>query len=125
MSQSGAATSPAVISRITHPSNYGNGAGGSGINKRRQFIVMHRTGKHPTSSADDEIRFLSRENARVSYHYYITKDGRIFQLVPDEARAWHAGSSRFLFEGVTYTDQIGRASCRERVYLEGVGGRRH
>src|SRR5690625_7618761 len=102
MSQSGEATPPAVISRITHPSNYGNGAGGSGINKGRQFIVMHGTGKHTTSSADDEIRFLSRENARVSYHYYITKDGRIFQLVPDEARSWHAGSCCFLFVGVTY-----------------------
>ncbi len=33
--------------------------------------------------------------ARVSAHYVIEEDGRIFTLVPEEKRAWHAGASHW------------------------------
>jgi len=29
----------------------------------------------------------------VSYHYIVGRDGTVYQLVPDEERAWHAGES--------------------------------
>ncbi|HYD37555.1 MAG TPA: N-acetylmuramoyl-L-alanine amidase, partial [Allosphingosinicella sp.] len=36
---------------------------------------------------------LRDASARVSAHYLVEEDGRIFRLVPDERRAWHAGVS--------------------------------
>lgn len=43
--------------------------------------------------AENEIKYLQRENVGVSYHYYVTKEGVVHQFVPLIARAWHAGSS--------------------------------
>ncbi|TAM83711.1 MAG: N-acetylmuramoyl-L-alanine amidase [Candidimonas sp.] len=63
---------------------------------RVQFVVLHYT------AADDEesLRLLSRSG--VSSHYLIT-DGprpRIYQLVSENRRAWHAGASQWY--GRTY-----------------------
>lgn len=30
--------------------------------------------------------------AQVSAHYLVARDGQVFQMVPEEARAWHAGT---------------------------------
>jgi len=40
-------------------------------------------------------RIGKADDPRVSANYYITKDGRIFQLVPDDHRAWHAGVGHY------------------------------
>ena len=39
--------------------------------------------------------FASLQGVRVSAHCVIWRDGRIFQYVPFEKRAWHAGISQF------------------------------
>lgn len=69
------------------PSNYG------GVTRGRRYIIMHGTGKNPSSTADAEISYLQSPGVGVSYHYYVTKAGQVVQLVPDHERAWHAGSS--------------------------------
>jgi len=54
---------------------------------------MHGTGIRPNVAAEMEIKFLRREGAGVSYHYYLTKEGVTHELVDPDFRAWHAGSS--------------------------------
>ena len=39
------------------------------------------------------IRKLTSFNSNVSCHYYITKSGKLIQMVPDLYIAWHAGES--------------------------------
>lgn len=53
-------------------------------------IVLHYTGM-PTGEA--AIARLRDPAAKVSSHYVVEEDGRIFRLVPEERRAWHAGVS--------------------------------
>jgi N-acetylmuramoyl-L-alanine amidase len=48
-------------------------------------------------SVEAALRVLRDRHAAapVSAHYLVAEDGRIFQLVDDGARAWHAGASRW------------------------------
>ena len=52
------------------------------------MIVLHYTGM---ATGEAALARLRDPNARVSAHYLVEEDGRIFALVPEERRAWHAG----------------------------------
>jgi N-acetylmuramoyl-L-alanine amidase len=54
------------------------------------MIVLHYTGM-PTGEA--ALERLRDPAAKVSSHYLVEEDGRVFRLVPEERRAWHAGVS--------------------------------
>ncbi|WP_334163900.1 N-acetylmuramoyl-L-alanine amidase [Phenylobacterium sp.] len=54
------------------------------------LLVLHYTGMPTGPEALDRLR---DPEARVSSHYLVEEDGRIFRLVPEERRAWHAGVS--------------------------------
>jgi len=54
------------------------------------MVVLHYTGMADGPSA---IARLRDPEARVSAHYAIEEDGRIFRLVDEGKRAWHAGRS--------------------------------
>ena len=56
------------------------------------MIVLHYTGM-PTGEA--ALAKMCDPAAKVSAHYMVEEDGRIFSLVPDERRAWHAGPSKY------------------------------
>lgn len=53
-------------------------------------LVLHYTGMQTGQAAIDRLRDPA---ARVSSHYVVEEDGRIFRLVPEHLRAWHAGVS--------------------------------
>jgi N-acetylmuramoyl-L-alanine amidase len=53
-------------------------------------LVLHYTGM-PTGEA--ALARLRDPEAKVSSHYLVEEDGRVFRLVPEERRAWHAGLS--------------------------------
>ena len=55
------------------------------------MVVLHYTGM-PTGE-EALARLREDEPPRVSAHYMIEEDGRLFRLVPEERRAWHAGVS--------------------------------
>ena len=52
------------------------------------MIVLHYTGMPTGESA---LARLRDPEARVSAHYVVEEDGRVFSLVAEERRAWHAG----------------------------------
>lgn len=59
-----------------------------------QMIVLHQT---EMESAEAALFTLQTRNStgRVSAHYLIGDDGRLYQLVAESERAWHAGASRW------------------------------
>ena len=63
------------------------------VDQRRgppDMIVLHYTGMQTGAEA---LARLCDPEAKVSAHYLIEEDGRLFQLAPEERRAWHAGVS--------------------------------
>ena len=53
-------------------------------------LVLHYTGM---KTGEEAIARLRDPEAKVSSHYVVEEDGRVFRLVPEERRAWHAGAS--------------------------------
>jgi len=58
--------------------------------KNIKYLIFHYTGMKSDKLA---IRKLTSFNSKVSCHYYIDKNGKLIQLVPDLYIAWHAGKS--------------------------------
>ena len=54
------------------------------------MLVLHYTGM---KTADEALARLCDPGAKVSAHYTVGTDGRVFFHVPEERRAWHAGVS--------------------------------
>lgn len=54
------------------------------------MLVLHYTGM---KTGEEALARLCDAQAKVSSHYLVEEDGRVFRLVPEERRAWHAGKS--------------------------------
>lgn len=54
------------------------------------MLILHYTGMKTGAEAIDR---LCDPEAEVSAHYLVEEDGRIFKLVDEDKRAWHAGVS--------------------------------
>jgi N-acetylmuramoyl-L-alanine amidase len=59
--------------------------------RKPRLIVIHDT---EMENAEDALRVLHSQNSqgRVSAHYLIASNGKLYQLVADNERAWHAGA---------------------------------
>ncbi len=55
-------------------------------------IILHYT---DMETAEAALARLADPEAKVSAHYVVAEDGRIFRMVEDEQRAWHAGESHW------------------------------
>ncbi len=66
--------------------NFGPRAEGSAID----MLLLHYTATPTTAYA---LELLTSREAGVSSHYLIDGEGRIFQLVAEQYRAWHAGEA--------------------------------
>lgn len=53
------------------------------------MVVLHHTAM---LTADAALERLCDPKSDVSAHYLISETGAVYQLVPDEMRAWHAGA---------------------------------
>lgn len=74
---------------IQHPSpNTGPRREGA----RPDILLLHFT---DMTSAEAALARLCDPAAGVSCHYLIAEDGRLWQLVDEGARAWHAGAGRW------------------------------
>lgn len=56
---------------------------------RPDLVVLHYTAMLPAEAA---LERLCDPAAEVSAHYLIAEDGRLWRLVAEERRAWHAGA---------------------------------
>lgn len=55
-------------------------------------LVIHYTAG---ASAESSVNTLSNPNVKASAHVVIARDGTIYQLVPFDTIAWHAGRSQY------------------------------
>jgi N-acetylmuramoyl-L-alanine amidase len=68
------------------------------------LIVLHYTGMEDGPAALAKMRDPA---AQVSAHYMVEADGRIFALVDEDKRAWHAGVSSWRGESDINSSSIG------------------
>ena len=73
-----------ALTAVDRPSANFDSRGGAPID----ILLFHYTGMASGSAA---LARLCDERARVSSHYLVEEDGRVFRLVDEDARAWHAG----------------------------------
>jgi N-acetylmuramoyl-L-alanine amidase len=84
-----------------HPSpNFGDRRGGI----RPELVVIHYTAM---PSCAEALERLCDPAAEVSAHYLIDTDGTVLSLVPEEARAWHAGAGSWGGRGDVNSRSIG------------------
>ena len=57
-----------------------------------KYLIYHYTGMKNDKLAINKLTSL---NSNVSCHYFITKSGKLIQMVPDLYVAWHAGKSNW------------------------------
>ena len=85
---------------IPHPSpNFGERRDGA----RVDLVVIHYT----AIPCDDALARLCDPGPEVSAHYLIAADGRLFHLVDEGARAWHAGAGTWGGRGDVNSRSIG------------------
>lgn len=58
--------------------------------RRPNLVILHHTSD---DTVEEAMVTLTSPLRKVSAHYLVGRDGRIFQLVDERARAWHAGVS--------------------------------
>ncbi|MGB3467614.1 MAG: N-acetylmuramoyl-L-alanine amidase, partial [Cyclobacteriaceae bacterium] len=56
------------------------------------MLIIHYTAGR---SAETSANFLARPDVQASAHLVIGRDGQVFQLVPFDKVAWHAGVSQY------------------------------
>lgn len=82
---------------IEHPSP--NHSSREGV--RVDTIIIHHTAT-PATPRGDAIALAAlcstMPGRRVSAHYFIGHDGRVYRLVPEDRCAWHAGKSQLPWE---------------------------
>ncbi len=74
---------------LPHPSpNFGPRRNGL----RPSVVVLHYTAMQSAAAA---LERLCAPEYEVSAHYLICRTGKVFQLVPEDMRAWHAGAGEW------------------------------
>ena len=114
--------------RFAHPvpsPNFGPRPAGAIVD----LIVIHAISLPPGQYGGDEVQrlftntldwnahpyFKAMEGAEVSAHFYVRRNGELWQFVSADDRAWHAGVSSYRGRSNCNDDSIG-------IELEGVEG---
>lgn len=79
---------------------------------RPSMVVLHYTAMQGAEAA---LARLCDPAAEVSAHYLIGRDGRLWQMVPESQRAWHAGVGEWCGQGDINSRSIG-------IELDNTGG---
>jgi N-acetylmuramoyl-L-alanine amidase len=83
-----ACTTPPVIQHTPLPANVRPSPNFD--QRRANYVILHYTSD---DTAEHALRTLTDPVSKVSAHYLIARDGRIYALVDERSRAWHAGVS--------------------------------
>lgn len=91
-----------VPERIGHPAAW---VPSPNFNDRRPaYVILHHT---TNDTAERALNTLTDPLREVSAHYLVGRDGRIYQLVDERRRAWHAGASRWGSDADLNSSSIG------------------
>ena len=72
--------------------------------RRPNFVIIHHT---TNDNADQALRTLTDPARGVSAHYLVGRNGTVYQLVDERARAWHAGASKWGSETDVNSSSLG------------------
>lgn len=93
--------SKSPLDLISHPSpNFGERRNGA----VPELVVLHYTAM---DSAEAALQRLCDPQAEVSAHYLIAADGRVWRLVEEKHRAWHAGAGSWAGQDDVNSRSIG------------------
>jgi N-acetylmuramoyl-L-alanine amidase len=60
--------------------------------RRPNYVVIHHTEQDSTAQT---LKTFTKPETQVSAHYVIGKDGKVYHMLHDNLRAWHAGNSKW------------------------------
>lgn len=60
--------------------------------RKPNFVIIHHTAQNNT---DETLKTFTLTRTQVSAHYVIGRDGKVYHMLNDYMRAWHAGVSRW------------------------------
>jgi hypothetical protein len=87
--------------------------------KKIQGIVIH----HGAGTKKSDLAELTTPGTDVSAHYYVDRAGNVYQLVPDDRVAWHAGKA--ILAGETDVNGITLGIETEHTTMPDAGGPIH
>ena len=87
-----------LVSRVVPSPNFGE------RHLPIDMLLLHYTG---LSTGEASVALLASPEAQVSAHYVVDEDGSIIQMVPEAARAWHAGHAVWAGESDINSRSIG------------------
>lgn len=94
-----------VATRVYPSPNHGERKGGEKSGRvTPDSIILHYTGM---PSASEALLWLANPISEVSCHYFVFEDGSVWQMVPENRRAWHAGRSSWQGETDMNSRSIG------------------
>ncbi|MBC5994468.1 N-acetylmuramoyl-L-alanine amidase [Pontibacter sp. SD6] len=67
--------------------------GATNFNIRKpNYVVIHHTAQNST---EQTLKTFTTPATQVSAHYVIGRDGKVYQMLNDNLRAWHGGASKW------------------------------
>ncbi|MBE7175642.1 MAG: N-acetylmuramoyl-L-alanine amidase [Mucilaginibacter polytrichastri] len=60
--------------------------------RKPNYVIIHHTAQKSTAQT---LKTFTTAKSQVSAHYLVGRDGKVFHLLNDYLRAWHAGASRW------------------------------
>lgn len=60
--------------------------------RKPHYVIIHHTAQE---SVEQTIRTFTLPHTKVSSHYVIGRDGKVYQMLNDYLRGWHAGASKW------------------------------
>ena len=72
--------------------------------RRPVYVILHHT---TNDTAERALQTLTSPERKVSSHYLVGRDGRVYYLVDERYRAWHAGQSYWAGQGDLNSASIG------------------
>lgn len=67
--------------------------GATNLNMRKpNFVIIHHTAQ---KSTNETLKTFTTPKSQVSAHYVIGRDGKVYHMLSDYLRAWHAGIAKW------------------------------
>ncbi|MFL9481581.1 N-acetylmuramoyl-L-alanine amidase [Chitinophagaceae bacterium LWZ2-11] len=60
--------------------------------RKPNFVIIHHTAQE---SSDQTLKTFTLTRTQVSAHYVIGRDGKVYHMLNDYLRAWHAGNAKW------------------------------
>lgn len=60
--------------------------------RKPNYVIIHHTAQNSTAQT---LRTFTLPRTQVSAHYVIGKDGKVYHMLNDYLRAWHAGAAKW------------------------------